>query len=61
MTETDDYEFSIPLALFASKREFINPRIWVKERIDNAGERFIDSLIDYIRTYVLTPIKKFMV
>ena len=53
---SEDYDFSLPLGLFASKREFFNLKVWVKEKIENQGERFIEALIDYIKIQVLAPV-----
>ena len=52
---SEDYEFSIPLGLLASKREFLNLKTWAKDKIESQGERFIEALMDFIRTNVLRP------
>lgn len=55
LTSSDEFDFSIPLGLLAARREFINLKAWLKDRIDASGESFINALIDYITNTVLTP------
>jgi CCR4-NOT transcription complex subunit 1 len=60
LTASDELDFSIPLGLLASRREFINLKAWLKDRIDASGENFINSLIDYITNNVLTPMSSIL-
>lgn len=58
LVSSEDHEFSIPLGLFACKREFLNIRTWVKERIESSGERFIDALVEHLRKKIVAPMKQ---
>jgi CCR4-NOT transcription complex subunit 1 len=53
LAASEEFDFSIPLGLLASRREFINLKSWLKDRIDASGENFINASIDYITTHVL--------
>lgn len=55
LAASEEFDFSIPLGLFASKRELINLKTWLKERIDTSNEAFIEALIDYISTNIVLP------
>jgi CCR4-NOT transcription complex subunit 1 len=56
LAASEDFGFSIPLGLFASKREFVNLKTWIKERIDTSGDRFVQALVSYIHSHILVPI-----
>lgn len=60
MTNWNDYEFAVPLAILAGKREFLHFEPWITDRIKNAGNPFLKAILAYIEDHLLTPIRKYM-
>jgi CCR4-NOT transcription complex subunit 1 len=46
--EAKPYAFSIPLAVLASRREYLNLEKWLQDRIRREGEYFVPAALDYL-------------
>lgn len=57
-TTWNDYEFSIPLAIIAGKREFLNFEPWVIDRIEKVGNSFIKAILKYIDSNLIVNLKR---
>ena len=57
-TTWNDYDFSIPLAVIAGKREFLNFEPWIIDRIEKLGNSFIKAMLIYIETHLIRNLKK---
>ena len=49
------HNFSIHLGLLASKRDYLHIEKWIKKNIDLYGDEFINSLLDYLKIYLIQP------
>lgn len=52
------YNFAVNLGILSAKRDFLHLDKWLKERISNAGDDFIEALNSYIQTNVIDQCKK---
>ena len=50
------YNFSVNLAIYASKRNFINLKQWFKERINKVDDEFIEAILSYIQKNLISQI-----
>jgi CCR4-NOT transcription complex subunit 1 len=57
LTNCDDYDFAIPLAILAAKREYINVKSWISDRITNSGAKITEALVEYINNNIFKNIK----
>ena len=57
LNESNDFELIIPLALLAVKKNYLNLEKWINQQIDNFGENFVISLVNYIEQNVLNVYK----
>ena len=48
--------FSINLAIFASKRDFLNLKQWLKERINKVDDEFIEAILYYIKKNIISQV-----
>lgn len=48
LTNWNDYDFAVPLAILAGKREFLHFEPWITDRIKNAGNPFLRATLGYI-------------
>ena len=48
------YNFSVNLAIYASKREFLNLKQWLEEKINKADDEFIEAILNYIKKNVIS-------
>ena len=53
LVNSNFYNFSVNLAIFASKRDLLNLKKWLKDRKNKVDDKFIEAIICYIKT-VLT-------
>jgi len=60
LTNWNDYEFAVPLAILAGKREFLHFEPWITDRIKNAGNPFLKATLGYIEDHLLIPIRKYI-
>jgi CCR4-NOT transcription complex subunit 1 len=58
LTNWNDYDFAVPLAILAGKREFLHFEPWITDRIKNIGNPFLKSILGYIEDHLLSPIRK---
>ena len=49
----DCYDFTIPLAILAGKRDFLHFDQWMTDRIKSVGEPFVLSLIGYLEDCIM--------
>jgi CCR4-NOT transcription complex subunit 1 len=56
-TTWNDYEFSIPLAVIAGKREFLNFEPWIIDRIDKLSNSFVKAILSYVENYLLRNLR----
>jgi CCR4-NOT transcription complex subunit 1 len=49
----DYYDFTIPLAILAGKRDFLHFDQWMTDRIKSVGEPFVISLITYLEDCIM--------
>jgi CCR4-NOT transcription complex subunit 1 len=59
LTNWNDYDFAVPLAILAGKREFLHFEPWITDRIKNAGNPFLRATLAYIEDHLLLPIRKY--
>ncbi|MCQ2816353.1 MAG: DUF3819 domain-containing protein [archaeon] len=52
------YNFSVNLGILAAKRDFLHLEQWLKERINTAGEEFIEAINNYIQINLIDQCKK---
>ena len=43
------YIFSVNLVIYASKRDYLNLKQWLEERINKVDDEFIESILNYIK------------
>ena len=43
------YYFSVNLAIYAAKREYLNLKQWLEERLTKVEDEFVESILDYIK------------
>ena len=48
--------FSVNLAIFASKRDFLNLKQWLKERINKVDDEFIEAILFYIKKNLISQV-----
>ena len=48
--------FSVNLAIFASKKGFLNLKQWLKERISRADDDFIEAILHYIKKNIISQV-----
>lgn len=53
----DCYDFTIPLAILAGKRDFLHFDHWMTDRIKSVGEPFVVSLISYLEDCIMKKAK----
>lgn len=53
----DCYDFTIPLAILAGKRDFLHFDHWMTDRIKSVGEPFVVSLIAYLEDCIMRKTK----
>ena len=49
------HNFSVHLALLASKRDYLHIEQWIKKSIEKYGDNFINSLLDYLKINIIQP------
>ena len=49
------HNFSVHLGLLASKRDYLHIEKWLKTNINEYGDEFINSLLDYLKSNVIQP------
>ena len=49
------HNFSVHLGLLASKRDYLHIEQWLKKSIENYGDEFINSLLDYLKKNIIQP------
>ena len=49
------HNFSVHLALLASKRDYLHIEQWIKKSIEKYGDVFINSLLDYLKINIIQP------
>ena len=50
------YGFSVYLAIYAAKRDFLNLKKWFKERINKVDDEFIEAILSYIQKNLISQI-----
>ena len=45
--------FSVNLAIYAAKRDYLNLKQWLEERLTKAEDEFVDAILDYIKKNVI--------
>ena len=50
------HPFSVNLAIYASKRESLNLKQWLNERINKVEDEFIEAILDYIKKNLISKI-----
>ena len=50
------YNFSVNLAIFASKKDSLNLKQWLEERINKVEDEFIEAILKYIKNNILSKI-----
>ena len=60
LTNWNDYQFAVPLAILAGKRQFLHFEPWITDRIKNAGNPFLKATLGYIEDHLLVPIRKYI-
>ena len=50
--------FSVNLAIFAAKRDFLNLKQWLKERINRVNDEFIEAILFYIQKNLISQEEK---
>ncbi|MCQ2816357.1 MAG: DUF3819 domain-containing protein [archaeon] len=58
LVDCDDYNFAVNLAILAVKRDFLHVENWLKERINNVGDEFIEALLNYISVNLISHCKE---
>lgn len=51
------HNFSVHLGLLASKRDYLHIEKWLNKNIDEYGDEFVKSLIDYLNINIVQPCK----
>ena len=49
------HNFSVHLAILASKRDYLHIEQWIKKSIERYGDIFINSLLDYLKINIIQP------
>ena len=57
LTNWNDYDFAVPLAILAGKREFLHFEPWISDRIKNCGNPFLRAVLQYVEENLLIPIR----
>ena len=57
LVNCNDYFFAVNLGILAVKRDFLHMEQWLKERINKAGDDFIEALLNYIRVNLIAHCK----
>ena len=47
------YNFSVNLAIYASKRENLNLKQWLEERLKKVEDEFVEAILDYIKKNII--------
>ena len=55
LVNSNSYKFSVNLAIFASKRDMLNLKKWLKDRKNKVDDKFIEAIIGYIKTNLISP------
>ena len=55
LVNSNFYNFSVNLAIFASKRDLLNLKKWLKDRKNKVDDKFIEAIICYIKTNLISP------
>lgn len=53
INSTNDYVFTLPLALLSVKKDHLNFEQWLSEQVISYGEKFIKYLLSYIKENIL--------
>ena len=48
------YNFSVNLAIYAAKREYLNLKQWLEERITKVEDEFIEAILNYIKKNLIS-------
>jgi len=48
------YNFSVNLAIYASKRDYLNLKQWLEERINKVDDEFIEAILNYIKKNLIS-------
>ena len=48
------YNFSVNLAIYAAKREYLNLKQWLEERISKVEDEFIEAILNYIKKNLIS-------
>lgn len=54
---SDDFYFTISLAVLAAKRDFLHLDNWLPEKITSYGNRFVSSLVDYLDSNLMAHLR----
>ena len=48
------YNFSVNLAIYASKRDYLDLKQWLEERLSKVEDEFVESILDYIKKNIIS-------
>ena len=48
------YNFSVNLAIYAAKRDYLNLKQWLEERVSKVEDEFIEAILNYIKKNLIS-------
>ena len=56
LVNSPNYNFSVYLAIYASKRDSLDLKLWLKEKLNKVDDQFIEAILIYIKKNLISQV-----